>query len=102
MIFIRLFYGLIKGSNPLTTLGERARSLRTMLDIKQTELAAQAAVSVETISSLENGRSITTESLNRVLIALGQPEALINLLPEPAISPFELQKLKGRRRQRVR
>ena len=92
----------MNSENALLGLGERTRALRTSMDLKQAELAAQAAVSVETISSLENGRSITTESLNRVLTALGQPNALLDLLPEPAISPFELQKLKGRRRQRVR
>jgi len=86
----------------LYELGGRVRHQRVAQGLKQQELAAKAAVSEDALSSLENGRSVTVESLIRVLRALGYGEALIDVLPAPVPSPIELQKLAGRKRQRVR
>ena len=86
----------------LEELGSRVRRQRVALGLKQQELAAKAAVSINVITALENGRSVTVESLARVLQGLGFREALINLLPAPVPSPIELQKLAGKERQRVR
>jgi len=86
----------------LTELGTRVRHQRVAQGLKQQELAAKAAVSEDALSTLENGRSVTVESLARVLQALGFRDALINLLPAPVPSPIELQKLAGKKRQRVR
>ena len=86
----------------LDELGERIRRERIAQGHKQSELAVMAAVSADTISSLENGRPVTTETLATVLQALGHKEALENVLPPPVISPIDLQKLEGKQRQRVR
>jgi transcriptional regulator with XRE-family HTH domain len=86
----------------LKELGARMRHQRVAQGLKQQELAAKAAVSEDALSALENGRSVTVESLVRVLRALGYGEALINLLPAPVPSPIALQKLAGKERQRVR
>ena len=86
----------------LIELGTRIRRERIARSLKQKELAARAAVSVDTLSALENGRPVTTQTLSRVLDALGYGEALENLLPPPVVSPIDLQKLEGRQRQRVR
>lgn len=86
----------------LEELGARVRRQRVSLGLKQQELAEKAAVSINVITALENGRSVTVESLARVLQGLGFREALINLLPAPVPSPIELQKLAGKERQRVR
>ena len=86
----------------LKKLGARVRHQRVVQGLKQQELAAKAAVSEDALSALENGRSVTVESLARVLQALGLRDALINLLPAPVPSPIELQKLAGKERQRVR
>jgi len=86
----------------LEELGARVRRQRLAQGLKQQELAAKAAVSVDVLSALENGRSVTVESLARVLQGLGFREALVNLLPAPVPSPIALQKLAGRERQRVR
>lgn len=88
--------------NELEELGARLRRQRVAQGLKQEELATKAAVSKHVLSALENGRSVTTESLVRVLRGLGFREALINLLPAPVPSPIELQKLAGKQRQRVR
>jgi transcriptional regulator with XRE-family HTH domain len=86
----------------LEELGARARRQRVAQGLKQEELAVKAAVGLNVIKSFENGRSITVESLARVLQALGFGGALINLLPAPVPSPIALQKLAGKERQRVR
>jgi transcriptional regulator with XRE-family HTH domain len=86
----------------LKELGARVRHQRVAQGLKQQELAAKAAVSEDVLSALENGRSVTVESLARVLQGLGLREALINLLPPPVPSPIALQKLAGKERQRVR
>lgn len=86
----------------LKELGTRVRHQRVTQGLKQRELAAKAAVSADALSALENGRSVTVESLARVLQALGFQESLVNMLPAPVPSPIELQKLSGKERQRVR
>ncbi len=80
----------------------RVRRERIAHGLKQKELAAKAAVSANALSSLENGRPVTTQTLARVLRALGHGQALGNVLPPPVVSPIELQKLHGKQRQRVR
>ena len=86
----------------MVELGVRVRRERMAQGLKQKVLAAKAAVSVDTLSALENGRPVTTQTLARVLAALGYGEALGNVLPPPVISPIDLQKLAGKQRQRVR
>jgi transcriptional regulator with XRE-family HTH domain len=83
-------------------LGIRVRRQRVANRLTQEALAAKAAVGLNVVKALENGRSITVESLARMLQALGFGDALINLLPAPVPSPIELQKLAGKERQRVR
>lgn len=86
----------------LIELGLRIRDQRIAMGLKQKELADRAAVSLRTLSALENGKPVTTETLVRVLRALGHAAALPELLPAPVISPIDLQKLEGKQRQRVR
>lgn len=86
----------------ISALGRGVRRERIALGLKQKELAAKAAVSVDTLSALENGRPVTTQTLAQVLAALGYGEALANVLPLPVVSPIEMQKLEGKQRQRVR
>ena len=86
----------------LDELGERIRRERIAQSFKQRELSAKAAVSADALSSLENGRPVTTQTLARVLQALGHEQALENLLPPAVPSPLDLQRLQGKRRQRVR
>jgi transcriptional regulator with XRE-family HTH domain len=86
----------------LIELGERVRRERIRLELKQRELSARAAISNDSLSSLENGKPVTTATLVRVLQALGHARALPELLPPPTPSPLELQKLAGKQRQRVR
>ncbi|MDP7024367.1 MAG: helix-turn-helix transcriptional regulator [Kiritimatiellia bacterium] len=86
----------------LIELGKRIRRERITMNLKQRELADRAAVSSDSLSSLENGKPVTTATLVRVIQALGHGEALQELLPPPTPGPLELQKLAGKQRQRVR
>lgn len=86
----------------IVELGNRVRKYRIAMGVKQKELAEKAAVSLDVISALENGRSISLESLTRILRGLGLRDALVEMLPAPTISPLDLQKLAGKERQRVR
>lgn len=86
----------------LLELGERIQRERIAQEKKQEDLAAEAAVSRRTVIKLENGDPVTTRTLQSVLAALGYGDALENLLPPPVVSPIDLQKLEGKKRQRVR
>ena len=86
----------------LEQFGERLRRERIAQHHRQAELAALAGVSQDALSSLENGRPVTTQTLVRVLAALGFSHAFSEMLPEAVPSPIDLQKLEGKQRQRVR
>ena len=91
-----------RSMNELKELGKRVRRQRITMGMKQKDLSDLAAVSVDALSSLENGKPVTTATLLRVLQTMGYQDALANLLPPPVVSPIDLQKLAGKQRQRVR
>jgi transcriptional regulator with XRE-family HTH domain len=81
----------------LAELGARLRCHRLALDWTQRELAEEAGVSKRTLERIEAGRTTQTDSLFRVLRALGLLENLEAVVPPPLDSP-----LRGARRQRAR
>lgn len=85
----------------LQELGERTARQRLNQNITQAELAKRAGVARIVIHRLENGLGCTLESLLRILRALGFLEQLSLFLPEPGLSPVQLAKLKGAKRQRA-
>jgi DNA-binding XRE family transcriptional regulator len=55
-------------------VGRRIRYLRTQRDLYQADLAAQAKITRETLSRIENGRiDVTLRMLSRIADALGVP-----------------------------
>ncbi|HWK55265.1 MAG TPA: helix-turn-helix transcriptional regulator [Hyphomicrobiales bacterium] len=82
-------------------LGKRIRQARLNRNLTQKETALRAGLSVKAVQSVENG-SATLLSLVAVLQALDLASQLELFLPEPELSPRQLLKLKGRRRQRAR
>jgi transcriptional regulator with XRE-family HTH domain len=78
----------------LCELGKRITQERIHAEMTQQALA-------DTLSKAERGYPMTTSTLFRILDALGQSSKLPDLLPEPAINPIALRKLK-KTRQRVR
>jgi transcriptional regulator with XRE-family HTH domain len=84
----------------LTDLGQRFRALRLRKNLTQDELARRSAMSVTAIKSLESGRTRLATAI-AVLRELGQLEALDQFIPEPAVSPMQVAKLGGKKRQRA-
>ena len=86
----------------LSELGGRLAEARLARNLTQSQLAAQAGVSKNTVQRLESGSVATQLSgfirVCRVLDVLDRFEVLV---PEPAPSPVEQLKLRGRRRQRA-
>lgn len=82
-------------------LGRRLELLRLSRNVQQSELAREAGVSRRTITRLENGQSVSLDTLLRVMRALGFSGRLATLLPEPTVQPVERVRLKRKERKRA-
>jgi transcriptional regulator with XRE-family HTH domain len=86
----------------LSELGERLAKARLERNLTQSQLAAQAGVSKNTVQRLESGSVATQLSgFIRVCRVLDLVERFDLLVPEPIPSPVEQLKLRGRKRQRA-
>ena len=85
----------------LQALGRRLARHRLNRNVTQAALAAQAGVSTLTVQRIEQGRSLQAANLIRILRALGLLENLDALVPEPAISPIQQVRMRGRVRRRA-
>ena len=85
----------------LQALGRRLARHRLNRNLTQAALAAQAGVSTPTVQRIEQGHSSQAVNLVRILRALGLLGNLDALVPEPAISPIQQARMRGRIRQRA-
>jgi transcriptional regulator with XRE-family HTH domain len=85
----------------LADLGRRLEQTRLGLNMTQQEVAARSGVARKAVQRLESGEPVTTTNLVRVLSTLGLTDALDLLAPEPAPSPVDLYKLRGKARRRA-
>lgn len=74
---------------PLEGLGHRIAQLRYRQQLKQSELARDAGVSLRTVQRLEAGDIVKTDVLLKVLQRLGRVDALLAALAPPELSPYE-------------
>lgn len=81
-------------------MGHRIRSLRLRRNLTQQQVADRAALSLNSIKSLESGKG-KLSTIIAVLRELGALDALENFLPEPGISPLQLARQRGKIRQRA-
>lgn len=81
-------------------LGNRLKALRLQKNITQKELAKATTLSLNSIKSLESGRS-KLSTLVAVLRELEALDHLDNFIPEISISPIQLAKMQGRVRKRA-
>jgi|SRR5690554_761785 len=81
-------------------LGQRLKQARLNANITQAELAKQAGLSRKIVLSAEKGQA-QLENFVALLLALGLAEQLNNFLPAPQISPLQLRKLQGKKRERA-
>jgi len=81
-------------------LGERLKQARLNADMTQIEVADQAGVSRKAVLNAEKGKG-QLEVFIAILAVLNLTDQLQNFLPVQEISPIQLSKLKGRKRQRA-
>lgn len=81
-------------------LGHRIKALRLRKNITQKELAQATTLSLNSIKSLESGRS-KLATLIAVLRELQALDQLDNFIPEISISPMQLAKMQGHVRKRA-
>ncbi len=81
-------------------LGERLKQARLNKNITQDEIAQRIGVSRRTVINAEKGQ-VTLENLVAILQVLGLAEQLNNFLPTQPLSPVQLMKLQGSKRQRA-
>lgn len=81
-------------------LGDRIRTARLNADLTQQALAQKAGISIKAVTNSEKGKS-TLESFIAILIALNITEQLNSFIPTQELSPIQLAKLQGKKRQRA-
>lgn len=81
-------------------LGERLKQARLNRNITQEHIAQQIGVSRRTVINAEKGQ-VTLENLVAILQQLGLASQLDSFLSVQPLSPVQLMKLQGARRQRA-
>lgn len=81
-------------------LGERLKQARLNHDLTQTEVAELSGISRKTVLNAEKG-NVQLENLIAIMAALNLLEQLDLFLPKQDISPIQLAKLQGKKRQRA-
>jgi len=81
-------------------IGQRLKRARLNANHTQKEVADRAGLSVTAVQSVERGEALL-ESVVSVLMALDMIEQIKNFVPEQEISPLQLVKLQGKKRQRA-
>lgn len=81
-------------------LGGRLKQARLNHDLTQAEVAEMAGISRKTVLNAEKG-NVQLEILIAIMAALNLLEQLNLFLPKQDISPIQLAKLQGKKRQRA-
>lgn len=86
----------------LSFIGEQCRTARIQANLKQTDLAIRANVSVGAVKNLEAGKGSSLFTLVRVVRALGRSDWFEGLAPPISVSPMLLLKTKRRNASRMK
>lgn len=81
-------------------LGERLKQTRLNKNLTQLEVATLTGVARKTVINAEKGKA-QLEVFVAIMLALDVVEQLDVFLPKPDISPLQLAKLQGKKRQRA-
>ena len=76
-------------TNDLLALGRRIAELRIARQLKQTELAYEAGVSLRTLQRLELGEPVKSDGLIKVIKCLGQWDEVLAALHAEDFSPYD-------------
>jgi transcriptional regulator with XRE-family HTH domain len=95
---------MVSYEEALREIGERARQLRFLLNLKQAELAEKAGVSEGTIKRFEHTGSASIENVLRIATALGAASGFEKLFEAPKYRSIDdaLSRDQAKTRQRVR
>jgi transcriptional regulator with XRE-family HTH domain len=74
---------MISYEDTLTSLGRRARTLRTLRDLPQSELARRAGVGEATVKRFEQRGRASVENMLRLAVALGAEDGFERLFEPP-------------------
>ena len=85
----------------LREIGARLKTLRLRQNLRVKDLAIRAGVGARTIDRMEAGHSVGTDKLVRVMRGLGRLQAFEAFIPLPEPSPYEIERLRGKLRQRA-
>ncbi len=81
-------------------LGNRLKQARLSADLTQADLASRTGLNRRTILNAEKG-NVQLKNLAAILVCIGMTDHLDLFLPVQEISPLQLAKLKGQKRQRA-
>lgn len=81
-------------------IGDRLKQARLNRDLTQSEIAVLAGVARKTVLNAEKGK-VQLETLISIMMALDLMDHLDLFLPKQEISPLQLAKLQGKKRQRA-
>lgn len=81
-------------------LGSRLKQARLNLDLTQAEVAQRAGISRKAVLNAEKGQA-QLETFITIMAALHLTGQLDLFLPKQPLSPLQLAKLQGKRRQRA-
>lgn len=81
-------------------IGERLRQARLNRDLTQADVAVLAGVARKTVLNAEKGK-VQLDILIAIMGTLDLTDQLDLFLPKQAISPLQLAKLQGKKRQRA-
>lgn len=81
-------------------IGGRIRVLRLRKNLTQQQVADACALSLNSIKSLESGKG-KLSTIIAVLRELGALDSMDHFIPDIPVSPLELARMQGKRRQRA-
>lgn len=81
-------------------IGDRLKQARLNQNLTQSEVAALAGIARKTVLNAEKG-NVQLEIMIVILMALDLTEQINLFLPKQEISPLQLAKLQGKKRQRA-
>lgn len=81
-------------------IGERLKQARLNRDLTQSDVAVLAGVARKTVLNAEKGK-VQLEILIAIMKALDLTDQIDLFLPKQIISPLQLAKLQGKKRQRA-
>lgn len=83
-------------------LGQKIKTYRIMNEMSQQDLEDKSGVSKRSISRLEQGESVQTDNLFKILIALGLGDNIELLVPDQTKRPSYYLEKSGSKPKRVR